>query len=111
MKTIIAGSRDRSLSSVDKELLATLGITEVVCGGARGIDTDGRLWAEEQGIPVKMFPADWNKYGKSAGCIRNEEMAVYADMLVAFWDGESRGTKHMIRVAGEAGLKVIVNGN
>lgn len=96
MKTIIAGGRefqDYALLCAEANLLS---ITEVVCGGARGADNLGRDYANQADIPVVMFPADWNKNGKAAGPIRNKEMGDYADTLLAFWDGESRGTKHMI---------------
>lgn len=72
------------------------GITEVVSGGARGIDQAGEWWAATKGIPVKVFCADWAVLGKGAGMHRNVEMAKYADCLVAIWDGKSSGTKHMI---------------
>jgi len=67
-----------------------------------------KKYANERGYPIKQFPADWNKYGKSAGYKRNEEMAKYADALIAFWDGKSKGTKHMIDLAKRYGLKVKV---
>ena len=100
MKTIIAGGRDFTDDELMYKVLKQLPeISEVVCGGARGADERGQLWAYDKGIPVKMFPADWNKYGKSAGIKRNIQMAEYADMLIAFWDGKSPGTKHMITEA------------
>lgn len=74
-------------------------ITEVVSGTALGIDQAAIEWAHGVGIPVRKFPANWNKHGKRAGYLRNEEMADYADALIAIWDGESRGTKHMIDIA------------
>lgn len=83
---------------------------EIVCGGARGADALGALWAYNRGLPVKHFLADWDKYGKSAGYKRNEKMAAYASerngMLVAFWDEKSKGTEHMINLAKEYGLEV-----
>jgi hypothetical protein len=60
------------------------------------VDTVGERWAEGRNQKLTRFPANWDKYRKAAGIIRNEEMAAYADGLIAFWDGESRGTKHMI---------------
>jgi len=83
-------------------------ITEVVSGGAKGVDRLGELWAQKRNIPITRFPAEWNKYGKRAGYIRNKEMALYADALLAIWDGESKGTKHMIDSALEQGLWVCV---
>lgn len=111
MKTIIAGSRAITDYQFIKYNLNNLGfyfdITEVVCGMAKGADLLGKQWAEENNIPVKEFPADWDKYGRRAGYIRNVEMAEYADALVAFWDGKSMGTQHMIDIAKKLDLKRI----
>ena len=87
-------------------------ITEVVCGCARGADELGLIWGTNQCINVKRMPAQWHKYGKAAGHNRNIEMARYAgDIggLIALWDGSSRGTAHMIKVARMQGLKVHVH--
>ena len=101
MKIIVAGSREiDSRDLIYSELLKLsdqIDITEIVSGKARGPDTIGEEWANLERIPVKEFPADWDNWGKSAGFIRNEEMANYADELFAFWDGKSQGTKHMIK--------------
>lgn len=109
MKTIIAGSRhatlDFSMWAIN-ENPGSKKITEVVCGGAKGADTWGKEWALAVGIPVKMFEADWGKYGKAAGHVRNQEMANYADALIALWDGKSPGTKNMIELAKKKGLQV-----
>ena len=82
--------------------------TAILCGEARGADELGKRYAKEHGIPVMSFPADWEKFGKSAGYRRNAEMARNADALIAFWDGSSHGTKHMIGLAHELGLPVRV---
>jgi len=102
MKVIIAGSRTITDENIVREALGKAGlsaqdITEVVSGGAKGVDLLGKKIAEYHAIPIKKFPADWDKHGKAAGAIRNSQMAQYADMLVAVWDGESKGTKDMIR--------------
>ena len=72
----------------------------VISGCARGADSLGELYAKTKGYATgkmeERHPADWNKNGKSAGYIRNEQMAEVADALVAFWDGKSRGTANMI---------------
>lgn len=68
----------------------------------------GEAFAEAEGLTVRRFPADWDLHGRSAGYIRNEQMAEYADGLIAFWDGSSRGTRHMINTAKKAGLHVRV---
>jgi hypothetical protein len=108
MKIIIAGSRTYNdyelLKRVCDETLSL--ITEIVSGTANGADKLGERYAKEKGYPIKQFPADWNKYGKSAGYIRNKQMAEYADALIAFWDGKSKGTKHMIDLAKLNNLKI-----
>lgn len=87
---------------------------EFISGKARGADTLGEMFAKEHGYKVKEFPANWTAYGKSAGYIRNEQMAKYAvsdgnhGVLFAFWDGKSKGTKHMIDLAKKHGLEVNV---
>ena len=83
-------------------------ITEVVCGLAKGADTWGAEWARGLNIPVKEFPADWNKYGRAAGPIRNKQMADYADAAIVFiWDN-SRGSKNMIETMQKLGKPVYV---
>lgn len=98
MRIIIAGSRRfNNYKLLSKTLNKYLGdVTEIVCGGAVGADTLGEKWALEHNIPVRYFFPEWNRFGKSAGVIRNHQMGDYADFLVAFWDGQSRGTKDMI---------------
>ncbi len=110
---IIAGGRDFKdydlLAKTMNHLLSNVkdDIT-VVCGKARGADILGEQYAKEHGYAVRYFPADWDRYGKAAGYIRNTEMAQSADALVAFWDGMSLGTRHMIEIAKARGLKVRV---
>ena len=111
MKTIIAGSRDITSPTYIPRAVAqatNITITEIVSGGARGVDRLGEEYAKKRHIPIQVFPADWTKYGKSAGYIRNEEMAKYADALIAVWDGESKGTGHMIDLAHKHNLEVYV---
>ncbi len=112
MKTIIAGSRQAiDYSIIIKAVeLSEFDITEVVSGTARGVDKLGERFARDNGIPLRLFPANWSKYGKSAGMIRNEEMAKYSDALIAIWDGQSRGTAGMIRLAKRFNLEVFING-
>lgn len=110
MKTIIAGSRQISDYAMVEDAISQCAWrpTVVISGAARGVDTLGERWAEDNGVPVERFPADWGKHGKSAGYKRNLEMVDHAEALIAIWDGESRGTKHMIDIARRAGLKVHV---
>lgn len=82
-------------------------ITEVVWGKAHGVDAAGKRWADKNGIPVKPFPADWGQYGKKAGYLRNGEMALYADALIAIHNG-SPGTAHMIQFARNRKMPMVV---
>ena len=122
LRVIIAGSRDFN----DYELLKKSAIeiitkktmlpdlTRIVSGGARGADTLGERFANEMGLEISRFIPDWDGLGKRAGYVRNAEMAKFAveddndGMLIAFWDGQSRGTKHMIDLANKYGLEVHV---
>jgi hypothetical protein len=118
MKLIVAGSRIFNNYSficekIDNFKLYYGVIDEIVSGCARGADTLGIKWAKEHGIPkekIKKFPAKWKvngKFDRSAGYKRNIEMAKYADSLIAFWDGESKGTRHMITMARKEKLNPI----
>ena len=111
-KVIIAGCRDFTdyalLRSFADDALAGIDDIEIVSGGARGADALGERYARERGRNLKVFPAEWEKWGAVAGPIRNSQMAGYADALFAFWDGKSAGTRDMIRKAEEKGLRVRV---
>ena len=113
MRTIVAGGRDFN----DYELLyKTLeefnhlinSYVTIVSGHAKGADALGEHYAVEENLKVRLFPADWDTYGKAAGYRRNVQMADFSEALIAFWDGESKGTKHMIDIALERGLLVKV---
>ena len=113
LRVIIAGSRDMDLYEGRKLLESALEIIEweptvVLCGMAPGADTIGRIWANDNNIPVEEYPAAWNKYGLQAGFIRNVEMARKADALLALWNGYSKGTGHMIDTARKLELKSYV---
>lgn len=101
-RVIIAGGRDfadyKQLKSFADRMLAgkrAQGI-EVVCGDANGADKLGERYAAEHAFDIRHFPAQWDALGRRAGYTRNEQMGDYADALIAFWDGKSHGTKHMI---------------
>lgn len=103
MKIIVAGGRDfTSYELLEKELKSIINNNqdqsiEIISGGARGADSLGIRFAKENNIPIKIFPALWDTYGKSAGMIRNKQMAEYGDFLLAFWNGKSHGTMNMIQ--------------
>ena len=111
-RVIIAGSRDFDdyalLQDHADYMLSRQEDIEIVSGGASGADALGERYAKDRGYKLKIFPAEWSKYGRRAGPIRNREMAEYADALLAYWDGKSRGTKNMIEEARARGLKVSI---
>jgi len=110
IKVIIAGGRAfedyHKLCWVCDDFLKNDSNIEIVSGAYKGADLLGEWYAAERNYSIKQFPADWRRYGKSAGYKRNAEMASYADILIAFWDSESKGTKHMIDLASHEGLIV-----
>lgn len=103
LKLIVAGGRDfndyqmlvRELTTLAEGTYANRAIS-IVSGVARGADALGAHFAKEHNVKLYEFPAEWDRYGKLAGFIRNEQMGNFADALLAFWDGESSGTKNMI---------------
>lgn len=115
-KLIVAGTRSFNDYELLRSILSTLFMKrhcwtidwneEIVSGGAPGADTLPVRYATEADMPFKVFPADWNKYGKSAGPRRNRQMAEYADAAIVFWDGKSRGTQNMIQQMRELGKPV-----
>lgn len=120
LRIIIAGSRDfndyKLLKTSIRDILKNISLDDInkikiISGTARGADQLGERFAKQFKLEVVKFPADWNRFGKRAGYIRNEEMAKYSvkddnyGMLVAFWDGKSRGTKHMIDLAKKHGVE------
>lgn len=98
MKLAIIGSREfQNYSIMIKELDPLKSkLTLVVSGGAKGADSLGEKWAKGNNIPTLIFPANWEKYGKRAGFIRNEDIIKNCDCCIAFWNGKSPGTKHSI---------------
>ena len=110
MKVVIAGSRD--ITDYDVLLKAIkecpFQITEVISGRARGVDTLGEQFAEDYGLKLHPFPADWKRLGNAAGPIRNAQMADFADAVLCVWDGKSSGTKDMMNQAKKRGLPLYV---
>lgn len=83
-------------------------ISLIVSGGAKGVDTLAEQWANENGISIKVFSAEWDKYGKRAGFIRNNEIIKECDVCLAIWDGKSKGTQHSINLAKSMNKQVLV---
>jgi len=125
MRVIIAGSRSITDFKTIKKAIecCSFSITEVVSGGAKGVDLLGEKYAKEEKIPIKVFKPLWkdleasgaivkaNAYGEynaRAGIDRNEQMGDYADALIAIWDGYSKGTKHMVSYMQKLDKKVFI---
>ena len=116
VKVIIAGGRKFSNYKLLKEksdFYLSDAVTKgykivIVSGTAKGADKLGERYAKEKGYEIAYFPADWENEGKRAGYLRNEQMAKFADALIAFHDGDSRGTKHMIDLASKHDLYIRV---
>lgn len=106
MKVAVIGSRNLQVKNLGSYLPKET--TEIVSGGARGIDSDARAYANENGIPLKEFLPDYRQYGRGAPLRRNLEIIAYADLVLAFWDGCSRGTSYVIRNCREQGVPVQV---
>ncbi len=110
MRTIIAGSSNFNFYDDLLRALYCIGWkpTVVLSGGARGVNRLGERWARENNISLEVYPADWDRYGKRAGYIRNSEMIDKAEALLALWDWESLGTKHIIDLATKKSLVMYV---
>lgn len=103
MRVAIVGSRDLS---VDIEKYIPENTTEIVSGGARGIDMLAERWTDQHNIPKLILKPDYDKYGRSAPIRRNEIIVQISDLVVAVWDGKSRGTKFTIDYAKKCGIPV-----
>jgi hypothetical protein len=111
-KLIIAGGRGfdnyKTLKEICDVILQEKNEVQIISGTAKGADKLGERYAQEKGYKLIKVPADWGNHGKSAGYKRNEEMAKIADGLIAFWDGKSKGTRHMINLAKKYNLQIKV---
>ena len=112
MKVAVVGSRDFDdfdyLSAILDCTRNLPGIDLIISGGARGADRLAEQYAKQHTIPIKIFYAEWDKYGKSAGYRRNIDIINEAEMVIAFWDGKSKGTKHSIDLAKKQGKLISV---
>jgi hypothetical protein len=86
----------------------TTSLDTLVSGGAAGADTLAEHYAKDYGLKMIVHKPEWKKYGRAAGFIRNQLIVDDADILIAFWDGKSKGTQHSINLAKQKGIKVII---
>lgn len=106
MKIAIIGSRNLTIENLDAYI--PQGVTEIVSGGAKGIDTDAEKYAVKHKLRLTVFYPEYNKYGKAAPLKRNLQIINYADWVLAFWDGKSHGTKFVIDNCKKSDKKITV---
>ncbi len=106
MKVAVIGSRSLVVNNLEKYLPPET--TEIVSGGAKGIDSCAEKFANNNGLPIKVFLPQYEKFGRSAPLKRNISIIDYSDTVLAFWDGKSRGTKYVIDKCKEKGKEVRV---
>ena len=94
MKVAVIGSRGLRVDNLEKYLPNE--VTEIVSGGAKGVDASAREYATEHGLKLTEYLPEYNKYGRSAPLKRNITIIENADLVLAFWDGSSKGTKYVI---------------
>lgn len=111
MKLAICGSRHLKqnfdlnyLESIINKL--NISVTEIVSGGAKGADKVAELYAAKQSLKLKIFHAQWQTFGISAGTVRNKQVVDYANYVAVLWDGKSKGTRHVIEYSGETGKPI-----
>lgn len=93
MKVAVIGSRTFKDYDRAKRILDLYPITVIVSGGAKGADSIGEKYADERGLKKEIYKPDWDLFGKKAGFLRNTTIIENSDMIFAFWDGKSNGTK------------------
>ena len=112
MKYAIIGSRSFNnydkLKSILDIIRIEYSIDTIISGGASGADSLAEKYAKENNIPLVIYRAEWDKYGKRAGFIRNKYIIDDCDICIAFWDGKSKGTKHSIDLAKSSNKKVLI---
>ena len=106
MKVAVVGSRGLSVRDLGAYLPPDT--TEIISGGARGVDTSARLYAHDHGIKLTEFLPNYEKYGRKAPLIRNMDIINSADLVLAFWDKKSNGTRFVIKKCREIGKQIIL---
>ena len=106
MKVAVIGSRGLEVDALEQYLPS--GVSELISGGAKGIDACARRYAEEKGIPLTEILPQYGRYGRGAPHRRNAEIVARAETVVAFWDGCSRGTESVIALCRKTGKAVLV---
>lgn len=107
MKVAIVGSRNLYVNDLEKYLPER--VSEIVSGGAKGIDKAAADYAISHNIKLKEFLPEYKRYGKSAPLKRNIEIIKYSDLVIAFWDGKSKGTKYVIDNCKKLNIKLIIH--
>ncbi len=108
MKVAVIGSRNLTVENLGDYLPE--GTSEIISGGAKGVDLCAKVYAAEHNIKYTEFLPEYTRYGKAAPLKRNEQIIACADVVLAFWDGKSRGTKFSVDLAEKLGqeIKLIV---
>ncbi len=106
MKIVIIGSRGLHVNDFENYLPEN--VTEIVSGGAKGIDTDAQEYAQSHNIKMTVFLPQYDRYGRGAPIVRNKQIVDYADEVVAFWDGKSKGTLSVIGYCKKQGKNITV---
>ncbi len=107
MKVGVIGSRGLTVDNLEQYLPENT--TEIVSGGAKGIDTCAREYAISHGIKLTEFLPEYSRYGRGAPLKRNLKIIEYADVVIAFWDRQSKGTKNVIENCKKLNVKVDVH--
>ena len=105
MKVAVIGSR--SISAIDISMYISSG-DEIVSGGAVGVDSIAAEYAKKNGLKLTVFLPQYEEYGRAAPIMRNKEIVDYADKIVAFWDGRSKGTLSVIKYAQKIGKPYVI---
>lgn len=106
MKIAIIGSRTLCVKNIDRYLPET--VSEIVSGGAKGIDSCAAEFAHKNSIKLTVFLPEYEKYGKIAPIVRNKAIVEYSDLVIAFWDGKSKGTLSVINYCKKLGKEYTV---